>query len=274
MNINELRPYFGSKERILRMFSQRQLKGVTKSERYMYVDHGAPILLVAHIDTVQTPRLDKATRGAGYDDRLGVYAAHQLCRQYPKWFDLLLSDYEEKIASTAEFFEPTHTYNVVIGLDREGEDYVDYGLASVKLRETLKNVGFTRGIGSWSDICVMGHVGCNKINVGLGTFKSHSVKSGFDLDVYHRQISRVVAFAKDYRGHVWPEAEGNEYGHWGFGGGRKWAETEDPIRGCVTCASCGEKETLDDIRWSNEVGGFMCVLCQLVSRVECVWGNK
>jgi len=212
MTINELRPYFWSKDSILRMFSQRQLKGVVKSERYVCVDHGAPLLLVAHIDTVHTPRLDTVTKGAGFDDRLGVYAAHQLCLRYPTWFDLLLTDYEEQIASTAKFFEPTHQYHVVIGLDREREDYVDYGLASDELREVLRVVGFTRGIGTWSDIGSMDHVDCNKINVGLGAYNGHSTHSGFDLGEYHRQIARVVAFARDYREHVWPTAEYDDLG--------------------------------------------------------------
>jgi len=180
------------------MFSPGQVVGMGK-RKHVYVDNGSPILLVAHVDTVQTPRLnqDQCT-GAGFDDRLGVCLAHKLVKEYPAIFDLLLTDFEESGGSTAAFFNPTHEYNLVVELDREGGDYVDYGLASDELHDLLASYGFTKGRGSYTDICSMPQVECCKINVGIGTFNSHGKKSGYDKAVADLQIARLLSFIRDH----------------------------------------------------------------------------
>ncbi len=240
---SDLLPYFGKKQNIFNMFPTSCHKGRCKRERHVYVDNGAPLLLVAHIDTIQTPRLDKVNRGAGFDDRLGVYTAHRLCNERPDLFDLLLADYEECGASTAQYFGPTHDYNLIIELDREGEDYVDYDLASEELTAVLESYGFKQGIGSFSDICFMDHVVANKINVGLGTYSGHSTKSGFDLCQYNRQMERLMEFVETWFDRSWPEPEVPSWKEYFYGGGHDDPYDDGPIK------LSPEQESLDEETW-------------------------
>jgi hypothetical protein len=252
MRKQDLLPYFRSKDAILAMFPKQQHRGRQKRERHIYADNGAPILLVAHIDTVQAPRLDRVNRGAGFDDRLGVYLGHQLVWAYPHLFDLLLTDYEEQCASTAEYFTPSHDYNLIVGLDREGEDYVDYGLASQELRDALEQGGFTQEVGTFSDICFMDHIRANKINVGLGTQKGHSSHSSFDMGIFYRQVRRLIAFCELHRDTQWPKAvwppEKYDIGL------KPWAE----------CAYCGDIADIDELVLASQYGGLLCASCHYI----------
>lgn len=299
MRKEELEPYFGSKKDILRMFPGCLINR-RKRERHVYVDNGAKILLVAHIDTVQTPRLDTVNTGAGFDDRLGVYLGHKLVHDRPDLFDLLLTDYEESGRSTAEYFTPNHDYNVIIQLDREGDDFVDYGLASKELCDALKACGLKEGLGSFTDICFMDHVKTNKFNIGLGTRLGHSSHSMFDIKVFHEQVSRLMEFVELYGSKSWPEPKTliESYG-WHSDSlyrGSTHAYTtmcdhcfaETPIdrlaynrltglyecRDCVSipedravdvdyieCESCGDPCGLDELVYDQLYNGFLCSTC-------------
>lgn len=293
MRKQDLAPYFAGKRDILKMFPHHQHKGRGKKQRHVYVDNGAPILLVAHIDTVQTPRLDRVNRGAGFDDRLGVYLGHKLVQERPDLFDLLLTDYEETCATTATYFTPTHDYNLVVELDREGEDYVDYGLASDDLHTVLKANGFRQGVGSFSDICAMDHVKCNKINLGLGTKHSHSKDSGFDMGVFERQVKRLMDFVTLYRDRQWPEATGRRGWYWfnddevcdrclthvplrklNYNHHRDRWECDDcfkPDKWCEECESCGDLHPIEDLIYDPLYDGFMCSTCHHALHEEDVY---
>lgn len=281
MNKQDLAPYFGGKEAILKMFSNAQRRGGSKRERHVYVDNGAPFLLVAHIDTVQPPRLDRVNRGAGFDDRLGVYIGHKLVRERPYLFDLLLTDYEETASSTAVYFTPSHDYRLVVELDREGEDYVDYGLASDELRAALEAGGFTYGLGSFSDICFMDHVRCNKINIGLGTKHGHSAHSRFDMGVFYRQVRRLLDFAESHRDITWPEAQADIWGF--FRNDTKHMDVDCPREliydkrnerfprqylndrvQWLECDSCGDLCDVDELVYDYLYDGFLCGSCHHV----------
>lgn len=186
------------------MFPEATHKGRCKRERHIYVDNGTPVLLVAHIDTVQSPRYISPSDGAGFDDRLGVYCTHQLVTTYPTWFDLLLTDYEESFGSTAQYFVPSHDYNFVVELDREGEDYVDYGLASEDFHKIMEQYGFTKSLGSYTDIVEMDHIKVSKVNIGIGVSGSHSLHSSFDPGVMYRQLDRLLALCADYKDQSFP----------------------------------------------------------------------
>lgn len=255
MNKSNLEPYFRGKRDILKMFPHTQHRGRKKKERHVYVDNKAPILLVAHIDTVQTPRLDRVNRGAGFDDRLGVYLGHKLARSHPHLFDLLLTDYEETGGSTARYFAPSHDYKLIAELDREGEDYVDYDLASNELRKVLKDCGLKHAEGLWSDICYMDHVKCNKFNLGLGTHHGHSKDSGFDMGVFDRQVKKFLDFAEMYRDTSWPDPEPT----W-TGGSRDWRKySHVSYQDC--CDVCLEPMSFSDLTYDRQRDRFLCPTC-------------
>jgi len=280
MDKDKMLPYFGKKQDILNMFLPEQICGSCKKERHIYVDNGAPFLLVAHIDTVQAPRLDKYNRGAGFDDRLGVYMGHKLCQERPELFDLLLTDYEEQGASTAEFFWPSHDYKLIIGLDREGDDYVDYGYASDELHNALSSYRFMQGFGSFSDICFMDHIEVNKINIGMGTYSGHSSKSGFHRPILELQIERLLSFCEDHRDTDWPIVVQDIWQRrgWGNGWNDEWYDKSyikplpsnrwpPPDSFCVDeddedwpwmekCDLCGQQCNSDDMEWIED-----CLVC-------------
>ena len=91
MDKTNMGKFFGKKSTLLKMFTKGQIKNKwCEKLRYVYVDNNAPVLLVAHIDTVQKPELRKNSTGSGFDDRLGCFLAYNLVNQYPQYFDLLL----------------------------------------------------------------------------------------------------------------------------------------------------------------------------------------
>lgn len=206
MNKTEISKFFGKKKTLLKQFEGHVVGGGI--QRYVYVDNNAPVLLVAHIDTIQTPKLTRGNTGAGFDDRLGCFLANQLAKEYPECFDLLLTDYEETGGSTARYFKPSHEYNFVVELDREGSDYVDYGLASDEMTAALEMEGFVKGQGSYSDILELDHLQCSKINLGIGTYNGHGVNSGFNEPVADLQINLLLAFV-DHFHNVHFEANGD-----------------------------------------------------------------
>jgi hypothetical protein len=201
INTDELRPYFCAKRQLVTTLSEAGLLVGTKKTKYAFRDNNAPILLVAHIDTVQTPALnDDGLTGAGFDDRLGVYLADKLSMIYPKTFDMLLCDYEETGQSTAQFFKPTHDYNFIIELDRAGSGYVDYGLASASFRATFEEyTGLKHSYGSFSDICMLDQCNCSKFNLGIGYELAHSKDSWFDPLTCILQIEAMLHFVCAYK---------------------------------------------------------------------------
>ena len=165
--------------------------------RHIFIDNGANVLLVAHLDTVKRPRLDtiskKKMTGAGFDDRLGAYLAIQFT-QYRN-VDILLTDHEEVGASTAQFFNIPERYNWIAEFDRAGEDVVTYGLDSTEWLLTLEDT-FKIGMGAFSDVCFLETDACC-VNVGIGYHKAHSEDSEDSyvmLDELYRQMNRFLAF--------------------------------------------------------------------------------
>jgi len=172
---------------------------------------GSPILAVAHLDTVlDLPHFYHCQTSAGplvfatqLDDRLGVYVLLDLLPQLGCSVDLLLTTDEERLASTAAFFEPEelelgYRYHWVVEFDRRGEDVVLYQYDMPLLRSRLQEVGFTLGSGCYSDIADL-HLGCAAFNVGVGYYRAHTPLCYADLSVCDRQLARFAQFYHKYR---------------------------------------------------------------------------
>jgi len=210
IDFTTLGDFFVSKKDLLNRF--RSIVVGNKKTRYIYIDNNAPILLVSHIDTVQQPQLTGLTGclGAGFDDRLGCYLSYQLAQHYPSYFDVLWCDYEESGRTTAEYFKPSHDYNWVVELDREGDDFVDYGLGDDKFCSLFtKQTGIKQSWGSFSDICSLDSVKASKINLGIGCFNSHSRNSGFNPHVCFTQIQELMEFVELYHDQHFPSGPGD-----------------------------------------------------------------
>ena len=274
MNFNNLQQFFVAKKHLIKnTLLEYEIKNLPKQKRHYVIDNGAPILLVSHIDTVQTPLLNRnGISGAGFDDRLGVYLAYKLSKAMPHLFDALFTDYEETGKSTAKYFSPTHDYNFVIGLDRIGDDYVDYGLASdcfCSLFEYATNIAKSHG--SFSDICNLINVECSKINIGIGVQNSHAPHSFFNPIVCKVQIYKLVRFCianKDTHftqgvGDVWGThfAQSYEYDDMEYASLSRYinGDVNSDDYNVLQCANCDSSFYSDDMR--IVFGEYLCIDC-------------
>jgi hypothetical protein len=174
---------------------------------FTYIDNGAPVLAVAHLDTVNDDQhfyhnqfgKEHVVYSTALDDRLGAYIILDLLPQLvgKGAYDILLTEGEEVGRSTAYYFEGSHEYNWMFQFDRRGEDVVMYQYDSKENRALLKDYGFKPDIGSFTDISSMDHLKVSGFNFGTGYYDNHSIRSYAELDVTERMVRKFVRFFKE-----------------------------------------------------------------------------
>ncbi len=165
------------------------------------------VLAIAHLDTVQQhdffKRLiiegEEFVMNSKLDNRLGVYIITELLPSLGIKCDILLTDSEETMRSTGQYFFPTKQYNWMFSFDRRAEDVVSYMYETDDLNKKLTSAGFKIGVGSCSDISFMEHLGITGINFGNGVMKEHSKYAMANLEVLRRQVTRFMKFYKSYK---------------------------------------------------------------------------
>jgi hypothetical protein len=172
---------------------------------------------------------------------------------------VLLCDYEESGRTSGQKHNIKQDYQCIVELDREGEDFVDYGLADDDLIKALEKHGFRHSYGSFTDICALiTDAAC--VNIGIGIEHSHSLNSSLDLDVMSRQISRLRAFfaelAKTKTCYKQPAQPKGYVGFSDYGG---WDDNDE---NCFFCDFCGDVAVKTD-----ELTGFS--YCQDCYDYEC-----
>jgi hypothetical protein len=163
-----------------------------------YRDNGAKVLGVAHLDSVmfRKPRFQgDFVQCPQLDDRLGVWILLDALPKMNIPMDVLLTTGEESCRSTAQFFMPDKTYNWVVEFDRAGSDVVFYQYEDFAPYWHDWDIG----IGSYSDICVMEHLGVLCANVGIGYHQQHTKKCWADLRETNRQIRQFARFYEKNR---------------------------------------------------------------------------
>lgn len=178
-------------------------RGSTGDRFFYYQDNGSPILAVAHLDHVQadptcavveTADGPLALSGA-LDDRLGAYVILELLPALGVRVDWLLTTNEEMGDSTAQDFFPDHKqYNWMIEFDRGGTDVVMYQYESPETRELVKAVNARVGVGSYSDIADLDHLGCVGFNWGVGYQDYHSKRSHAFLNDTFEMVAKFLRF--------------------------------------------------------------------------------
>lgn len=181
-------------------------KYTTKDGVFYYKDNGADILAVAHLDSVlgfhhfQVLKLSTDTKifCSSLDDRLGAYVILKYLSKLGLKYDILLTEGEEKGASTAAWFNPPpgKKYKWMFSFDRKGTGAVTYQYRSMDLLNRLRDVGLSHEMGSFSDICFLEHLNCKGINFGVGYQDYHAIDawaSKKDL------LSQISAFIRFYR---------------------------------------------------------------------------
>lgn len=177
---------------------------IAPSDFYAFGDNGSDVLAVAHLDTVSKPGkrqcnfLDTEAGTVVYsralDDRLGAYVILDLLPKLGITCDVLLTVGEETGQSTASFFEPPKEYNWVIEFDRGGSDVVMYQFEDDDSADLVRESGATVGVGIFSDICDLEHLGVKAFNWGVGYQDYHTARSHAYLDDTFAMVSRFMDF--------------------------------------------------------------------------------
>ena len=182
----------------------------------VYQDNDAPILAVAHLDIAIKPEKaiicnEEIMISPAMDDRLGAYLILDVLQSYGLKFDVLLTDCEERANSTAQFYNPDKEYNWIFEFDRSGNDVVMYNYDNDDLRLMLKEFDFQIGIGSFTDICWMEHLGVKGINFGTCYYNPHSRACYADLYELELQVYKFIAFYHKYKDVKFPHEQKEDF---------------------------------------------------------------
>lgn len=183
---------------------------------YHYADNGSNVLAVAHLDHVQADGTCQVVNtGAGLlalsgalDDRLGAYVILELLPKLGITCDWLLTTDEEMAASTASDFPfdaddeliTEKEYNWIIEFDRGGTDVVMYDYETPELVDLVRASGAQVGVGSFSDICALKHLGCAAFNWGVGYADYHGPRSHAWLEDTFAMVARFMKFHRANEG--------------------------------------------------------------------------
>lgn len=203
---------------------------------HAFKDNGASILAVAHTDYVSKTKhfqhLQLDDRYLIYngqlDDRLGIYTILDVLPALGLKFDILLTDHEEIGQSTAEEFQAHKQYNWMFMFDRRGTDAVTYQYTDKKWLSSLAK-HLRIGQGSFSDISMLGHLGCAGVNVGAGYYDEHSSTHYMNVGHWSDQVKRFVGFYSAFHDTRFEHDESKSF-MWG-GRGRRSAFDDDQYSG-------------------------------------------
>jgi len=174
-----------------------------KMGNYYYKDNNSNILAVAHLDSVLSPtKFDyakfqyskqKIVISPVLDDRLGVYIILEVLPKLGLKYDILLTDDEEIVRSTAGNFKTSKKYNWMFMFDRRGNDVVTYNYNAEGWHNALKEY-FDIGIGSYSCIKELEHLGCCGVNIGTSYYDNHSYSCYASLTELRKTIDKFIKF--------------------------------------------------------------------------------
>ena len=164
---------------------------------YILVPGKAPVMLIAHLDTVHKKAVDcicksasgnilMSPQGIGGDDRCGVYALVNIyeAAEIKPW--LLFTCDEEIGGIGAEMFVEDYSKSkakslnklkLLIEIDRRGSrDAVYYDCDNPEFEAYITSKGFTTEYGSFSDISVIApELGVAAVNLSSGYYNPHTL---------------------------------------------------------------------------------------------------
>ena len=178
---------------LTRKIEKFDLPKIDNPDRELYYqDNGCNVLGVAHLDYVKysEPRkFGKYVICPQLDDRLGAWILLHLLPKMGINLDILLTDNEESANSTAQYFHPNKKYNWVIEFDRAGSDIVFYQYDGFS-----KYWPITEGIGSFTDISDLEHLGVMCANIGIGYYCQHTDNCYAHIPTTIKQVKKFAKF--------------------------------------------------------------------------------
>ena len=204
--------------KLRRMFKSN---AVSSKDNYILVPGEAPIMLLAHLDTVhkekvrQICKTDNGTilmspQGIGGDDRCGVYALVKLHRSAVKKPWLLFTCDEETGGGGASTFckhfkkgklpKELKDLKLLVELDRKGEkDAVYYDCENDEFEDYITSKGFKTEWGSFSDISyVAPELGVAAVNLSSGYYNAHTLHEYINrtqLNAVVKKVEEIIADA-------------------------------------------------------------------------------
>lgn len=200
----------------------KRFKGKTLISRgnFVLVKGVAPVMLVAHMDTVHEQHVREicaadngnilsSPQGIGGDDRCGIYAlvkVHELSAVKP-W--LLFTCEEEVGGLGAQAFCDCHSRGLlpdkldalkfIVEIDRRGaNDAVFYDCYNPDFEDYVTSKGFKTAFGSFSDISVIAPVlDVAAVNLSAGYYNAHRLNEYIVRSELEHTIQKVVEIVAD-----------------------------------------------------------------------------
>lgn len=205
-------------------------KTIVRKNQYILVLGKAPIMLLAHLDTVhQEPvkticksdngNILMSPQGIGGDDRCGVYAlvnAYEAAKVKP-W--LLFTCDEEVGGIGAEAFCMTHEkgklpkavdeLKLLVEIDRKGsKDAVYYDCDNKDFEAYITSKGFVTAFGSFSDISYIApELGVAAVNLSSGYYNAHTLHEFISRKTIDKVVAKVGEIIADAARAEFPKYE-------------------------------------------------------------------
>lgn len=199
-------------------------------DNFILVKGAAPILLVAHLDTVhEKPVKDicstnngnilMSPQGIGGDDRCGVYALNKIYESAPVKPFLLFTCEEEVGGIGAQAFcdcfhqkllpNSLDQIKLIVEIDRKGaNDAVYYDCYNPDFEAYITSKGFKTSNGSFSDISVIAPaLGIAAVNLSSGYYNAHKLHEYINRHELERTISRVIDIVAESTNYDFPKFE-------------------------------------------------------------------
>lgn len=195
-------------------------KVVCQKGDFILIPGEAPIMLVAHLDTVHKERVQHicetrngnilmSPQGIGGDDRCGVYAlvmTYKLARVKP-WL-LFTCDEEIGGVGASAFCDQFRkgklpsglkTLKCLVEIDRKGKnDAVYYACANDEFEAYITSKGFKTDFGSFSDISeIAPQLGVAAVNLSSGYYNAHTQHEYINRKQLNTTVKKVVEIVED-----------------------------------------------------------------------------
>lgn len=191
-----------------------------KKGAYLLVKGEAPVLLLAHLDTVHREAVKyvcfngngnilMSPQGIGGDDRCGVYSLcrlYELCETKP-WL-LFLCDEEIGGVGAATFAKDYSEHRMpnalkdmkmLIEIDRKGlREAVYYNCGNKEFEDFITSKGFVTNYGTFSDISeIAPEIGIAAVNLSAGYYNQHTQHEYIDIEHLNETLIRVQEIVQE-----------------------------------------------------------------------------
>lgn len=196
-------------------------KVVFQSGNFILVKGKAPVMLVAHLDTVHFSPVSRicksedgiwmAPEGIGGDDRCGVFCLMTVYEKATVKPWLLFTCGEEEGGIGAQRFisrvlgkkskiaSELKALKYIIEIDRKGEnDAVYYSCGNTDFESYITSKGFKTHYGSYSDISTIApELGVAAVNLSSGYYNAHTQHEYININHLKKTTERVIGLVNE-----------------------------------------------------------------------------